>query len=167
MNINTLSVIFMRDFNKEFFDLPQNIYLNFSPVTPVKKYAYKTIRPDKKDPLCYIKHTDSDLWIYEDNGELYFSPIKRDKTSYGIYVPPTIFWLEYLDHPRFVMYKPLGIGIKKILYLHYEEQRNDNLTVNNIKLKWVENFNQATIFNYEEIDWKQLLTENIFDKINK
>lgn len=154
LNINNISIKLMRDFEKEYFDLPNNTYLNYSPIAPIATSTYKTISPNKKDTLCYIKHTTKELWIYEEDNKLIFKPLQKSNL-FTKYVQPCVFFLEYIVEPVFFIYKPLGIGKPNVAYLYY----NDNSVI----LKWVDTFDQATKFMFSELnlEWPEFITQNL------
>ena len=153
LNINNISITLMRDFEKEYFNLPNNTYLNYSPVTNIDDYTYKTISLNKKDTLCYIKHKTKELWIYEEDNKLIFKPLQKSNL-YTLYKQPTVFFIEYVVEPVFFIYKPLGIGNPNILYLNY----NDN----SVLLKWVNTYENATKFMFSELnlEWPEFITQN-------
>lgn len=166
ININNLSITLMRDYKKEFFNIPQSCYLNFSPIAEPNVYTYKTILLNKKDPLCYIKHKTKDLWVYEENdGKLVFKQIHVNNRSLCTDVTnkcstmmeqPKVFWIEYVEEPVFVLYKTFGPGVEKVAYLEYVEINNS------IYMHWVYDFTYATKFSFTEfnLDWSVYITKN-------
>lgn len=160
VDINQINITLMRDFRKEYFNLPPNVYLEFSPVMSLNTHEYPVIDPNRKDPTCYIKHKYKDLWVYEENNNLIFKPLQKDIRSFGKYVPPKVFFLEYIEEPIFFIYKPLGFGVPKISYLYYIEISNK------IYITWVDYFDDATKFKFTEInlDWTAYDDQNVFAK---
>jgi len=158
ININKINIILLRDYKEEFFDISPACYLNFDPIEEPGKCKYIVIKPHLQDSLCYIKHKKKDNWIYEENEKLLFKPLQEDKNGFVIYKPPVVFWIWYLEHPTFILYKYIAYGNPNLLYLVYSENNG------NIQLLWTTNQYKASIFIYEEIEWNKLLNHNLHAK---
>lgn len=161
MDISKLSIEFYRDFEKEFFDVPQNAYLNYEPWNFKQKFGtFPEVNFSKKDPTVLIMHKDSkekgmdkELWLHEDNNKFTFRKLEQIKNGFDTQ-PPLILWVEYLKEPTFLLYKIEGIGITKKKYLSYAEVNGY------IYMKWNDNMNDASIFSYgTNVDWSEYHTD--------
>jgi hypothetical protein len=160
LDINQVSIVLMRDYEKEFFDLPKNMYSDYAPVIELNTHRYKSILLEKKDPICYIKHKNKDLWVYEDKnkGGFIFKPLQKDTVSFGKYIPPTVFYLEYIGEPIFFLYIPIAMGYTQPRYISY----NDD----SVLFSYTTSASNATKFIFTEIDldWSNYITQNLYAK---
>lgn len=155
MEIDFSSIKLLRDYKLEPNILSPSTYYNFSPVLK-PGYHYREINLFRKDPVCYIKHKTQDLWIYMIKGKLYFTRLIRNVNGFTCYKHPQVFFIEYLDHPRFMLY--IQPHNTKTLFLVYKE------TSNSIYLGLTEDPLQATIFKYQGNRWNQLINWNVHAK---
>ena len=153
MNINTLSIILVRDIYKEQFILSPGAYHPFSPAKHNLNDIYLQINHRRKDHLCYIKYKNKDLWLYEKNGKPVFLPLHCKKYGYD-YDYPTVYWIEYIKEPTFIMYKPKGYNNPELYYLQYKED-NDKIIVS-----WEKDIKKATIFSFTPAHNEELVNDN-------
>lgn len=158
MDVNNLSILFIRDYRPEYFNVSSTAYLNYHPFVELNKPIYKTIHLAKKDALCYIKMKNTEQFVYEKGGKFSFRYLQRDKTGFQDYEPPQPFYLDYLEEPTFILYNHVGVGIQAFNYLIYGERDGK------IYMKWTRDSNNATVFKYDDYetnDWTEKLTSNI------
>lgn len=158
MDINKLPFLMLRDYKKEEFNIPISSYLNYSPIKKPNTEEYNVIQPYRQDPLCYIRHVKKDLWVYEINKELKLLPLQRNRDGFVVYKQPEVFYLDYLEHPMFILYKNVSFGNPKVVYLKYTP------TTGLPKFEWVDNAAKGTRFLYPEIEWRQELNANLIAK---
>lgn len=161
MDVDNLSIEFVKSLEREDDSLPRTVYLNYAPFGPnnPNDQSYPN-RPEyvkaefrKRDTVAYIKHKTKNLWLYERGGRPIFMPLHCKK--YGFYYElPVLCWIEYLREPTFIVYKPVGYGLDRSKYLVYNEEGGK------IKLKWVDDLLRATIFNFNPIRRDEYLSQN-------
>jgi len=153
MDIDKVSIILVRDIYKEQFLLSPNAYHPFSPAKHNLNDIYLKISNRRKDHMCYIKYKNKDMWLYEKNGKPKFLPLHCKKNGYDHHYP-TVYWLEYLKEPTFVIYKPKGFNNPGIYYVKYKEDNEK------IIIKWVKNINNSTIFSFNPEHNEEIINDN-------
>ena len=72
MDVNKVNILFLRDYKKEFFDVPKNAYLNYTPVNLInKKGLYPITEFSRYDPITLIKHK---VFIYKSSCYYHYTP---------------------------------------------------------------------------------------------
>jgi hypothetical protein len=96
----------------------------------------------------YSRH-GNELWLYEDNNKFVFKKLEYLKNGFS-YRQPLLLYTEYLKEPTFILYKNIGFGITKKLFLIYQEKNNF------IYLGWTDDIKKATVFSYSsKINWSE------------
>ncbi len=160
MDVNKVSVVFLRDYKREHFDVPVNAYLDYTPINVINKEGvYPVTEFSRYDAVTLIKHKYKELWAYEDRkGNLIMVPLSCNGDGFAPFTPVQ-FYVEYLDEPSFVLYKQpkFGSGLK-FKFLKYEE-RPPLVTSNNkgniIVMSWVDDVKKATPFFHDKIEWSE------------
>jgi len=167
MDVNKLSVLFLRDYRREHFDVPVNAYLNYTPINVINKEGlYPVTEFARYDAVTLIKHKYKELWVYEDvKGNLFMAPLKCNENGFAELVPVQ-FYVEYLDEPSFVLYKQpkFGSGLK-FRFLKYVEGPIPSMNMgingkrtgddNAIIMSWVDDVKKATPFFHDKIEWNE------------
>ncbi len=148
MNIDRLSVEFYRGFEKEFFRPPKNSYLNYKPWDLKQRFGtYPKAMFQKKDPTCFIRLKNTDLWLYEKDNEFKFMKIHMKEDGFDL-EQPLLFWVDYLKEPTFLLYKIVGFGIPRNYFLKYNE-RDGKIVMN-----WVTDMKNCTVFSQNDnVKW--------------
>jgi hypothetical protein len=163
MDNKKLAIIFYRDFEREYFDVSENAYLDYSPWNRYQKYgAFPKVNFSKKDPICMISHKNSEhgkeLWLYEKKNKFVFQELECIKNGFD-HRPPLQLWTEYLKEPSFILYKIVGFGITKKYYLIYLEKKDY------IYLGWTQDVKSATIFLYDtNVEWGEYHSDLVVDQ---
>ncbi len=145
----------VRDIVPEYFSLTPTAYHKFAPIEyGLQKGRYLHIDLRKGDQIGYIKHKTRNLWLYDRYGKTEFLPLHIEKHKF-YFAQPTVCWIKYLREPTFVIYKQSRYGVNKSQYLRYTEGNGK------MKLQWVNNVNNATVFNYNFVDWKEYLAQSV------
>ncbi len=154
MDIQKLAITFYRDFEREYFDVPKNSYLNYSPWDLKQKYGvFPSVNFSKKDPTAMIVHKNSkegrELWLYEKDGNFKFQELECKKNGFD-HNPPLLLYTEYIKEPTFMLYKSVGFGVTTKYFLVYAEKDN------HIYLGWTKDIKKATVFSYSTgVDWSE------------
>ncbi len=161
ISIESLPILLLKDYRQEYFTLPKSQGSNFAPVINIDTYSFPAVSLIKKDPLCYIKHKTKDLWLYENkDGSLEFKHLQRDYEGFATFKQPTFFFIDYLEEPTFILYRPVKYGVNYFLFLVCDLGPG-----NNMDLYWADKAQYATRFFYNIIEWREYLTENIAAKV--
>lgn len=161
INIETLPIILIKDIKREYFTIPKTKPLNYAPIIDIDRYHYPIVSLIKKDPVCYIKHKTQDLWLYQNiNGDLEFTYLQRNHDGFEAFIQPLFFFINYLEVPTFIMYRPVRFNSNYFMYLVCDINID-----NKINLYWTDKIQYATRFTYDIIKWKEYLYENIPAKI--
>jgi hypothetical protein len=140
--------------------VPTTVYTSYSPVAPPEKLIYEITMLNRKDPLTYIKLLNEDKWLYIYNDNTFkFSELIYDPHSFINYVQPSYFYIDYLDHPKFILYRHRKYGTNKIQYLIYNENNNK------IHVQLTSDKKKATIFSFEDFGWNEYLTQHLHAKV--
>lgn len=160
MDINNLSIVFLRDYKKEWFYISNKSYLNYSPVSEPEKEIYKITHPDRYDTVTYIKHKYKDYWLYYEDQKLTFKPLQVDNNAmYKVhYKQPVVLYFYYLGDAEFFLYYNNHFAHRDIDYLVYKEIDNKIYT------SFSKDINKATRFRYKYIQWKEELNHNLLGK---
>ena len=154
MDISKLAIVFYRDFEREYFDVSKNSYLDYSPWDLKQRYGvFPEVNFSKKDPTCMIVQKNSpegkELWLYEKNNKFVFQELECIKDGFDT-KPPLILWTEYLKEPTFLLYKTEKFGITTKDFLVYKEFNGY------IYMGWTQDIKQATPFSYNtNVDWSE------------
>lgn len=162
MDINKISVLFVKDYKKNTFYISDTSYLNYSPVAKPTKLIYRILQPHRSEPLTYIKHKTKELFLYEDHitKKLVFRPLILEKdTVYKLnYIQPLVLYVGYLEYPTFLLYRNRHFAQKDIDYIIYSEIDNK------IKISWTKDPKKATVFKFRYVKWKEELNHNLIGK---
>lgn len=156
MNFSDTSFILVRNIHPEFFHITPSAYFAFSPIHDnLDKGRHLQLNLRRKDSVCYIKHKNKNLWLYERHGKPVFLPLHcNDKGFYYNY--PTVYWLQYYGNHSFVLYKQVKYGFHDAKFIKY------NINHNNVhSITWKSTPEQATLFLFDKLTWSQWLTQNI------
>lgn len=132
---------------------------------PLDYYNLNTyvIDPYRNDPLCYIMYPTNidNLWLYNTNNGLVFTPLQRNYTGFTTYIPPTVFFVAYLEIPYFILYISLGIGKQNVKYLKYKEDGGK------IKMSFVDTAKESTKFKYDDVLWTDIINILPYSLVNR
>ena len=147
MNINKLPFELLSSFNYE--DIIT--YNNYSPYSTINNNSdYKKVEFEKNNDKCYVKLKNKDLWLYLENNELMFNVISIKQNEFFI-TPPLLIWIHYMKKPTFILYIPSNTKTKYNMFF---------LIVIKGKIYLTQEFNKATIFYYDKIEWSHFLNSN-------
>lgn len=132
INILNTKLQLVKNHKKEFHYIPPNSFINYSPLMKNGTNIYPKIDFIKKDQMCYIKINDK--WLYKTDDGYTFKKLLSKQ--------PLVCWIEYLNHPMFIIYIPTKYGSLRTHYLQYSAS---GVSVTSVML-------EATIFNYNPIN---------------
>jgi len=160
MDINKLSIVFLRDYVKDWFYISNTNYLNYSPVAEPEKETYKITHPDRHDSVTYIKHKYQDKWLYYTDNKLQFKPLQLSHTIFSepYYHQPLVLYFMYIGDAYFFLYRNYHFADRDIDYVMYSEKDGK------INIRFTKNKEDATIFRYKYIKWKEELNHNLHGK---
>jgi hypothetical protein len=146
MDISKLSITFNRGYHKEYFRVPDSLFLNYSAWNPEQANGlFPPVKFHKKDPtaLIMLKDTsDGEFWLYMKDNKLVFQKIRCIKYGFGAQEQPLMFWVEYPKEWHFILYATTGFGVTEKYFLIYFESGND------IYMKFTHDISKATLFSF-------------------